>query len=174
MRILADGLEGPEGIDIGKNGRIVVVEADAGRVVSIDLQTGSIEVLAEGLELHLETQGNFPVTMAFNGLAVGSESVFVTGDKTGVLYRIDLLKVPGTGVLTSSHWTTQSHKVIRGTHQPLSQCNNAKGGTHATMRRVAPMVASIAPMHPIAPIDAALTRSLPDSPAGPAGVERRF
>ena len=89
-RVLADGLEGPEGIDIGKNGRIFVVEADAGRVVSIDRQTGSIEVLAEGLELHLETQGNFPVTMAFNGLAVGSESVFVTGDKAGVLYRIDL------------------------------------------------------------------------------------
>ena len=89
-RVLADGLEGPEGIDIGKDGRIFVVEADAGRVVSIDRQTGSIEVLAEGLELHLETQGNFPVTMVFNGLAVGSERVFVTGDKAGVLYRIDL------------------------------------------------------------------------------------
>lgn len=89
-RVLADGLEGPEGIDIGEDGRIYVVEADAGRVVSIDRQNGSIEVLAEGLDLHLETQGNFPVTMVLNGLAVGTESVFVTGDKAGVLYRIDL------------------------------------------------------------------------------------
>jgi sugar lactone lactonase YvrE len=88
--VLADGLEGPEGMDIGEDGRIFVVEADAGRVVSIDRLTGSIEVLAEGLDLHLESQGNFPATMVFNGLVVGTESAFVTGDKAGVLYRIDL------------------------------------------------------------------------------------
>jgi sugar lactone lactonase YvrE len=89
-RVVADGLHGPEGIDIGEDGRIFVVEADADRVVSFDLKTGVKEVLAEGLDLHLETQGNFPVTMTLNGVAAGAESIFVTGDKAGVLYRIDL------------------------------------------------------------------------------------
>jgi len=89
-RVVADGLHGPEGIDIGEDGRIFVVEADADRVVSFDLKTGVKEVLAEGLDLHLDTQGNFPVTMTLNGIAAGTESIFVTGDKAGVLYRIHL------------------------------------------------------------------------------------
>jgi len=88
-RVVADGLDGPEGIDIGENGTIFVVEADAGRVASIDHETGAKDILAEGLDLHLETQGNFPVTMFFNGVAVSTQSVFVTGDRAGVLYRID-------------------------------------------------------------------------------------
>ena len=88
-RVIASGLEGPEGMDIREDGRIFVVETDAGRVASIDRETGAKDVLAEGLELHLESQGGFPITMVFNGLAVGTESVFVTGDKAGVLYRID-------------------------------------------------------------------------------------
>jgi sugar lactone lactonase YvrE len=88
--VVADGLEGPEGIDIGEVGRMFVVEADAGRVASVDCRTGAKEVFAEELELHLESQGEMPVTMFFNGVAVGTESVFVTGDKAGVVYRIDL------------------------------------------------------------------------------------
>jgi sugar lactone lactonase YvrE len=88
-RVFADGLAGPEGMGISEDGKIFVVEADAGRVTSIDLETGAKEVFAEGLELHLETQRGFPITMVFNGIAIGNGSVFITGDKMNILYRID-------------------------------------------------------------------------------------
>jgi sugar lactone lactonase YvrE len=89
-RVLAGGLDGPEGVDIHQDGRLFVVEADAGRVSTIDRETGAKEILAEGLELHLESLGNLPPTMVFNGLAVSLECLFVTSDKAGVIYRIDL------------------------------------------------------------------------------------
>jgi sugar lactone lactonase YvrE len=89
-RVIASGLEGPEGIAMGEDGRMLVVEADAGRVASIDVETGSKDVLAEGLELHIKSQEGFPSTMFFNGIAVGKGRVFVTGDRASLLYRIDL------------------------------------------------------------------------------------
>ena len=36
------------------------------------------------------SQTGFPSTMIFNGIAVSNGCVFVTGDKAGLLYRIDL------------------------------------------------------------------------------------
>jgi glucose/arabinose dehydrogenase len=88
-RVVADGLEGPEGMDFGEDGRLFVVEADAGRVVVIDLETGDREILAEGLNLHLEPQPGFPPSLVFNGIAVGDRRAFVTGDRESLLYRIE-------------------------------------------------------------------------------------
>lgn len=88
-RVVADGLEGPEGMDFGEDGRLFVVEADAGRVVVLDLETGDREILAEGLDLHLEAQPGFPPSFVFNGIAVGDRRAFVTGDRESLLYRID-------------------------------------------------------------------------------------
>jgi sugar lactone lactonase YvrE len=92
-RVFAGGLEGPEGIDVSEEGRMFVVEADAGRIASIDLETGVKSVLAEGLDLHIESQGDFPITMVFNGIAAGKGTVFVTGDQMSLLYRIDLVPI---------------------------------------------------------------------------------
>ena len=44
------------------------------------------EVLAEGLELHIEAQAGMPATNLFNGIAVSSEEIFVSGDRTNVIY----------------------------------------------------------------------------------------
>jgi WD40 repeat protein len=89
-RAVVNGLEGPEGLAIDEEGRILVVEAEAGLVSRIDLQTGSKSILAENLEIHVKSQEGFPSTMFFNGIVVSKGRVFVTGDKASVLYRIDL------------------------------------------------------------------------------------
>jgi sugar lactone lactonase YvrE len=89
-RVVASDLSGPEGIDVGSDGTLYVVEATAGRVATVDPETGAKTVLAEDLELHVEGQGELPSTMLFNGIAVGDGQIFVTGDRANVLYRIDL------------------------------------------------------------------------------------
>jgi sugar lactone lactonase YvrE len=89
LRIIADGLAGPEGIVFDTNGRLLVVEAGAGRVSSIDIETGDKAILAEDLQLHVESQVGFPSAMFFNGIAVGNGRIFVTGDRASLLYRIE-------------------------------------------------------------------------------------
>ncbi len=91
-RLVADGLEGPEGIDIGPDGRIYLVEADAARVITIEPDSGAATVLAEGLEIHAPAQANFPESWIFNGIAAGEGKVYVSGDRANVVYEI---VVPG-------------------------------------------------------------------------------
>jgi hypothetical protein len=88
-RVIADTLEGPEGVVVDEGGRMLVVEADAGRVSSIDLETGRRSVLAKDLELHVGGQPGFPSTMFFNGIAVGNGRIFVTGDKASLIYVVE-------------------------------------------------------------------------------------
>ncbi len=87
-RLVADGLEGPEGIDIGSDGRLYLVEADAARVIAIDLDSGARTVLADGLEIHAPAQANFPESWIFNGIAAGEGKVYVSGDRANVVYEI--------------------------------------------------------------------------------------
>lgn len=90
---LASGLSSPEGLAIMADGSLLVVESGAGRVSRIDPATGAVTPLVDGLEL-----GNPPISGAavppqwnFNGIAVGpTGAIYVTGDQTNVLYRIDL------------------------------------------------------------------------------------
>lgn len=89
-RPVAEALEGPEGLAIGPGGRLYVVEADAGRVTRISLDGGESETVAADLELHVPSQGDFPATMLFNGIAVGEERMFVTGDRANVIYTMPL------------------------------------------------------------------------------------
>jgi sugar lactone lactonase YvrE len=87
-REAARGLRGPEGIELGDDGRLYVVEADGDRLSRVDPQTGEIELLADGLALHVPSQGDFPTTMLFNGLAVGAQRIYVTGDAENLVYAI--------------------------------------------------------------------------------------
>ena len=82
-------LAGPEGMALGADGRLYVVESAAGRVTSIETETGARAVVAEGLELHVPAQGVFPSTMLFNGIALGENHAFVTGDVHNQIYRIE-------------------------------------------------------------------------------------
>jgi len=87
-REVARGLAGPEGIELGDDGLLYVVEADADRLSRVDPETGEVEVLVDGLALHVPSQGDFPTTMLFNGLALGAERIYVTGDAENVIYAI--------------------------------------------------------------------------------------
>jgi len=85
---VAMGLLGPEGLAVDLDGSLLVVESRAGRLSRIDLATGAVSSVVEGLELGAEGVPGYPPTWGFNGVAVGSTGyIYVTGDVADVLYR---------------------------------------------------------------------------------------
>jgi hypothetical protein len=82
VSVLVDGLNNPRGIDVGRNGRIVVAETGAGRVIRVRAN-GSITTLA----------GGFPVVTSAEG-ATGVHNVALTG--SGNLFAV-------VGETTTSH-----------------------------------------------------------------------
>ena len=87
--VIADGLDQPEGIAV-RDGKIFVVEAGAKRVTRIDIATEERTVLASGLDLQVPATGAFPNTMLFNGIALGDDLAYVSGDAGNVIYTIEL------------------------------------------------------------------------------------
>jgi hypothetical protein len=87
--LVAQNLVRPEGLALDLDGSLLVVEAGAGRLSRIDLSSGEVSVVAEGLELGASGPPRTPPTWIFNGVAVGpSGAIYITGDVTNVLYRI--------------------------------------------------------------------------------------
>jgi sugar lactone lactonase YvrE len=92
---VATGLSSPEGLALTPGGSLLVVEAGAGRLSRIDLATGEVSTIAEGLQLGAEGAPGFPAIWGFNGVAVGpSGTIYVTGDIANVLYRIEAVEEP--------------------------------------------------------------------------------
>jgi sugar lactone lactonase YvrE len=89
--LVASGLAGPEGLAVGQDGDLLVVESAAGRLSRIDLATGEVSTLMEGLQFLPATPADVP-TLSFNGVAVApSGAIYVTEDGTNTLYRITVL-----------------------------------------------------------------------------------
>lgn len=86
---VATDLAGPEGLAVGEDGTVYVVEAEAGRVSAIG-GDGERRTLAEGLELQVPATGSFPKTMLFNGIALGNGRLYVSGDRANSLYTVEL------------------------------------------------------------------------------------
>jgi sugar lactone lactonase YvrE len=87
---IAEGLSHPEGLAMTPGGDLLVVETGAGRVSLIDLDTGNIDTIVQGLKLGVPAIPNTPPTWIFSDVAVGSSGVvFVTGDIENVIYRIE-------------------------------------------------------------------------------------
>lgn len=87
---VAEGLAGPEGVDIGADGRVYVAEVAAQRVIAFDPATGETETIAEGLEVGLPAaEGTLPAYVT-TGVAVSKAdgSVYVSSDLTNAIYRI--------------------------------------------------------------------------------------
>jgi sugar lactone lactonase YvrE len=85
-----EGLEGPEGVDVGGDGRVYLAEAGAGRLIAYDPRGGSKTVLAEGLKTGLPAaEGTLP-TYTTSGVAVSKKdgSVYVASDITNAIYRV--------------------------------------------------------------------------------------
>lgn len=87
--LVADNLEGPEGLVLDGHGDLLVVEAKAGRISGIDLETGSLFAVAENLAIGAEGPTALPPTWAFNGIAVGRGGwIYATSDIEGSVYHI--------------------------------------------------------------------------------------
>jgi sugar lactone lactonase YvrE len=74
-RVRASGLSGLSGIVTGPEGRTVVAESDAGRIVAID-KSGTVTVLAEGLD--------HPVGVAIDD----NGTCYVSEDRLGQVVRL--------------------------------------------------------------------------------------
>ncbi|NIS62555.1 MAG: hypothetical protein GTO13_18180 [Proteobacteria bacterium] len=85
---VAMGLSSPEGLAVDLDGNLLVIESGAKQLSRINLETGVITVLVEGLEINAEGPPNYPPNWGFNGVAVGpSGYIYITGNVTNVLYR---------------------------------------------------------------------------------------
>ncbi len=85
-----EGLEGPEGVDIGADGRVYVAEAKVGRVIAYDPKDKSKTIIAEGLKTGLPAaEGTLPAYTT-TGVAVSKKdgSVYVASDITNAIYKI--------------------------------------------------------------------------------------
>ena len=85
-----EGLAGPEGLDVGADGRVYLAEAGAGRVIAFDPKDGSKSVIAEGIKMGLPAaEGTLPAYTT-SGVAVSKKdgSVYVASDITNAIYRI--------------------------------------------------------------------------------------
>ncbi len=86
-RPVARDLATPEGLAVGPDGNLLVVESDAGRLSRIDIATGAVTTLVDGMMPCL--QSNHP-TWIFNGVAVApSGAIYLTCDAGNALYRVE-------------------------------------------------------------------------------------
>ncbi len=97
-RLVAAGLDAPEGLAVLHDAALLVVETGAGRVSRIDLMNGDVSVLAEGLALGLEGPPGQPASWQFNGLtyAPDAHTVYVASDVANRVYTIELASDHGT------------------------------------------------------------------------------
>ncbi len=92
VTVISDLLQ-PEGIALAPDGRLLVVETGADRLIAVDLSTGQFDTIAEGLGFTNENPEN---TLAnaywiFSDVAVGpSGNAYVSADANNVIYRIPL------------------------------------------------------------------------------------
>lgn len=88
-KVVATGLSAPEGLAMGAEGKLLVVETGAQRLSAVDLATGQITVVADGLLIGMASWPNMPPSANFNGVAVAPDgTIYVTGDVANVVYRI--------------------------------------------------------------------------------------
>lgn len=88
-KVVASGLEEPEGIAVAKDGSLLAVESKIGRLVKIDPASGKKTVLAD----HLKT-GEHPAFLAapsyyFSGVTVGADgAIYVSCDEGREVVRV--------------------------------------------------------------------------------------
>jgi sugar lactone lactonase YvrE len=117
---VAQGLSGPEGIAVDRDGSLLVVEGTAGRISRVRLSTGAVTPVAAGLALSMGGFGTLPPFGLINGIDVGpSGAIYVPGDMANLIYRLvpRTLVLPGaanTPGFNDSRWTTDLELHNRG------------------------------------------------------------
>lgn len=88
-KVVAGGLEQPEGLAVGKDGSLLVVESKIGRLVKVDPASGKKTVLAEDLETGRKSGHRAPPSYVFSGVAVGSDgSIYLSCDEGKKVVRV--------------------------------------------------------------------------------------
>lgn len=89
--LVAEGLEGPEGMALTGDGRLLVVESGADRLSIIDLASGQSSALVTNLGLLSDVPRSRPLHYFFNGVAISpTGTIYVTADGPNVIYRLTL------------------------------------------------------------------------------------
>jgi sugar lactone lactonase YvrE len=92
-KLIVEGLEGPEGLALTGDGRLLVVESGADRLSIVDLSSGKSTPLATDLGIMRDVPRSRPLHFFFNGVDVSpSGVVYVTADDANAIYRIPLPK----------------------------------------------------------------------------------
>ena len=88
-KVVADGLAGPEGIDVGPDGRLYVAEVGQKRIVAIDPANGSKVVIASNLDIGLPAYPGGPPGLIPTGVAVAkSGAIYVSSDLRNAIYKL--------------------------------------------------------------------------------------
>jgi sugar lactone lactonase YvrE len=87
--VIAGGLKMPEGIALMPDGKIVVAEVGARRIIQIDPQTGSVTEIAANLPIGLAgAPGGLPTNIP-TGIGVGaSGTIYFSSDIENAIYKV--------------------------------------------------------------------------------------
>jgi len=90
-KLVAEGLQGPEGMALTDDGRLLVVESGANRLSIVDLASGQVSTLIPELGILNDVPRSRPQHYFFNGVDVSPSGViYVTADEPNVIYRLPL------------------------------------------------------------------------------------
>ena len=94
-RVIASGLNHPEGLALLSDGRLAVAEAGAARMVLIDPQSGSLEVAATALALGMVDIPEYPPGIFPTGVATdASGAIYFSSDRDGGILRLRAASAP--------------------------------------------------------------------------------
>jgi sugar lactone lactonase YvrE len=83
-------LQQPEGIAIAPDGRLIVAEVGAQRLIAIDPGTGEVETVADGLPIGLAGGDDLPPPFLLTGVAVEANgSIIFSSDIENAIYRVN-------------------------------------------------------------------------------------
>ena len=90
-KLIAEGMQGPEGLALTGDGRLLVVESGANRLSIVDLESGEIRTLIADLGLLNHLPRSRPQHYFFNGVDVSPWGmIYVTADEPNAIYRMPL------------------------------------------------------------------------------------
>jgi len=88
-RVIAKGLDKPEGFDVAADGSIILAEVGKQRIVHINSKSGEISEIARNLAIGLPPADNTPAAYIQTGVAVSKAgNIYVTSDLNTALYKI--------------------------------------------------------------------------------------
>jgi sugar lactone lactonase YvrE len=86
---VAFGLANPEGLAVDIDGNLLVVETGESRLSRINLSSGEISIIVDGLELSGPGVEGFVPSWFFDGVTVGqSGAIYISGGGANVIYRV--------------------------------------------------------------------------------------